>query len=116
MAGPILVVEDNRHSMELMVYLLEAFGYTALRAEDGGAAVEAALREQPSLILCDIELPKIDGFEVVRRLKADPGFSGAPIVAVTAFAMVGDRDRVLAGGFDGYIAKPIDPETFVAEI
>jgi CheY-like chemotaxis protein len=71
---------------------------------------------KPELIICDIQLPKMDGYEVVRRLKADPKTRSIPIIAVTALAMVGDRDRIIAAGFDGYLAKPIDPETFVQEV
>ena len=76
----------------------------------------AADREHPDLIICDVQLPDIDGFEVARRLKRDPELRPIPLVAVTALAMVGDRDRVLAAGFDGYLAKPIDPEMFARQI
>jgi two-component system cell cycle response regulator len=116
MPARILVVEDNPTNLELMVYLLESFGYECLAASDGLEGVEAGLREAPDLIICDIQLPKIDGHEVARRLKSDPRFGSTPLVAVTALAMVGDRDRVLASGFDGYIAKPIFPETFIAAV
>jgi two-component system cell cycle response regulator len=75
------------------------------------------VRSQPfDLIICDVQLPKVDGYEVVRQLKNDAELSRTPIVAVTALAMVGDRERVLASGFDGYVSKPIDPETFVAQV
>ena len=74
------------------------------------------LRECPDLIVCDVQLPDIEGFEVARWLKSHPELRAIPLVAVTALAMVGDRDRVLAAGFDGYLAKPIDPETFVRQI
>jgi two-component system cell cycle response regulator len=83
---------------------------------DGEAGLAMAIQERPDLIICDVQLPKMDGQEVVRRLKADPSCRAIPIVAVTALAMVGDRDRLLKVGFDGYLTKPIDPETFVEQI
>lgn len=112
----ILLVEDNPANLELMSYLLRSFGYLAVKAADGGAGLEAARTEAFDLIVCDVHMPGIDGYEVARRLKADPALRHVPLVAVTALAMVGDRDKVLAAGFDGYIAKPIDPETFVREV
>lgn len=112
----ILVIEDNPANLELMVYLIQAFGHTPLSAIDGEVGIDLARRETPELIICDIQLPKIDGYEVLRRLKAYPTLRNVPVVAVTALAMVGDRDKVLAAGFDGYIAKPIAPETFVPQI
>lgn len=75
-----------------------------------------ALREKPDLIVCDVHLPKMDGYDVVSKLKADPASRAIPTIAVTALAMVGDRDRVLEAGFDGYLSKPINPETFVQQI
>jgi len=116
MSARILVIEDNPANMELMTYLLRAFGYQPMMARDGAEGLEAALREKPDIVLCDIQLPKMDGYDVVRRLKQDMGFSGIPVVAVTALAMVGDRERVLSAGFDGYIGKPITPETFVKQV
>lgn len=116
MGNRILVIEDNPANLELMTYLLTAFGHTTVAAHDGEQGVEAALREKPDLILCDIALPKLDGYGVARRLKADESLRGVPLIAVTASAMVGDRDRVIATGFDGYISKPITPETFVADV
>jgi CheY-like chemotaxis protein len=112
----ILVIEDHADNLDLMRYLLGEFGYTALSAENGLNGVELAERESPDLILCDIQLPDIDGFEVARRLKRHPLLRAIPLVAITALAMVGDRERVLAAGFDGYIPKPISPETFVGDV
>jgi diguanylate cyclase (GGDEF)-like protein/PAS domain S-box-containing protein len=112
----ILIIEDNATNMELMVYLLRAFGYTPLSASDGEAGVEAAKRERPDLIICDVHLPKLDGYGVVAALKADPATSDIPALAVTALAMVGDRERLLEAGFDSYIGKPIEPDTFVKQI
>jgi CheY-like chemotaxis protein len=112
----ILVIEDNEANLELMTYILNAFSHTTIVATDGEAGVEAALSCRPDLILCDIALPKLDGYGVARRLKQEPALIAVPLIAVTASAMVGDRDKVMAAGFDGYIRKPIDPETFVSEV
>lgn len=112
----ILVIEDNNTNRELMVYLLKAFGHSTTEARDGAAGVAAARNERPDLILCDVHLPKLDGYGVVRELKSDDSLRNVPVVAVTALAMVGDRDRILASGFDGYISKPIAPESFITEV
>jgi two-component system, cell cycle response regulator len=111
----VLVIEDNAANLELMRYLLQAFGHIVVTATDGEQGAALARDQSPDLVLCDLQLPGIDGLEVARRLKSDPRSSKTPVVAVTAFAMVGDRDKVLAAGFDGYIAKPIDPEKFVEQ-
>jgi two-component system, cell cycle response regulator len=115
-AARILIIEDNPANLELMTYLLGAFGHTVLAAEEGRRGLEVARRERPDLIVCDVQLPDMDGYEVARWLKSDPELRTTPLVAVTALAMVGDRDRVLAAGFDGYLAKPINPETFVRQM
>ncbi|MBV8558925.1 MAG: response regulator [Planctomycetaceae bacterium] len=112
----ILVIEDHPDNLELMGYLLQSFGYTPILAGVGEEGCDAARREVPDLILCDIHLPDIDGHEIARRLKSDPAMRAIPLVAVTALAMVGDRSKVLASGFDGYLAKPIVPETFVKQV
>ncbi len=116
MPGRILVIEDNPPSLELMKYLLKAFGYTVLHALDGQEGIELARRELLDLIICDIHLPRLDGYEVAKRLKGHPALCQIPLVAVTALAMVGDRDKILAAGFDGYIDKPIDPEKFIKHV
>ena len=116
MPARILIIEDNAANLELMSYLLQAFGHDTLTACDGQEGLEAAQRESPDLIICDVELPEIGGLEVARRLKSDLTLRRIPLVAVTAFAMVGDRDRILANGFDGYIPKPIAPEKFVGQV
>jgi len=102
--------------MELMVYLLRAFGYTPLAAYDGEEGVRMARSEVPDLIICDVHLPKLDGYGVVAELKKDPLLRKIPALAVTALAMVGDRERLLEAGFNGYIGKPIEPDLFVAEL
>jgi two-component system, cell cycle response regulator len=116
MRARILVVEDNAPNLDLMVYLLTAFGHLVIAACDGKEGLRIATREKPDLILCDIHLPEIDGYKLVSKLKTDAECCSIPTVAVTALAMVGDRDRVLRAGFDGYVAKPIDPETFVKKV
>ena len=116
MPARILIIEDNPTNMELMVYLLTAFGYTPLMATDGVSGVEAVREGRPDLIICDIHLPRLDGYGVVNALKQDPALRHIPVLAVTALAMMGDRERLLAAGFDGYIGKPIEPDTFVAEL
>jgi CheY-like chemotaxis protein len=116
MPARILIVEDNPANLELMRYLLRARGHTVLSAVDGESGVETVRKELPDLILCDVQLPKMDGYGVIRQLKSEPAHCSIPLVAVTAFAMVGDRDRMLAAGFDGYLPKPITPESFVTEV
>jgi two-component system cell cycle response regulator len=112
----VLVIEDNPASLDLMVYLLKAFGHTPLSARDGLQGIEEARKEQPDLILCDIQLPGADGVEVCRRLKQDPNLKDIQIIAVTAYAMVGDREKLLANGFNGYLSKPINPQTFIEQM
>lgn len=116
MSAKVLIIEDNPANLELMTYLLRAFGHNTVCACDGEAGLEAARSQSPNLIVCDIQIPGINGLEVAKRLKSDPVLASIPLVAVTAFAMVGDRDKVMAAGFDGYIAKPIVPERFVQQL
>jgi two-component system cell cycle response regulator len=115
MSNRILLIEDNPASLDLMSYLLTAFGYAPFTAHNGAEGLEAARRQPPDLIICDVQMPVMDGYEVAQRLKTDTDLRTIPLV-VTALAMVGDRDKVLAAGFDGYIAKPINPETFVRQL
>ena len=112
----ILVVEDNERNMKLFCDLLQASGYRTLQATTGERAVELALEHGPDLVLMDIQLPGIDGVEALGRLRADDGFAPAPVLALTAQAMEGDRDRFLAAGFDGYLSKPVDIGEFVATV
>ncbi len=115
MSARVLVVEDNPTNLQLMLYLLGAFGHKTAAATDGLSGLNSAQSGHFDLILCDVLMPGIDGYEFARRFKAGPG-AKPPLVAVTALAMVGDKEKLIAGGFDGYIPKPIDPETFVSEI
>jgi len=110
----ILIIEDTEMSLTLMTYVLDAFGYTVQAAMDGEMGLQSARSDPPDLILCDIQMPKVDGYEVARQLKADPALCRIPLIAVTALAMAGDREKILASGFDGYTPKPIEPEKFVA--
>jgi two-component system cell cycle response regulator len=116
MGARILVVEDNGPNRELVTYLLTAFGHTAEAARNGAEGWRRAQAEPFDLVLCDVLLPGADGFELARRMKSDPALAGVPLLAVTALALVGDRERMLAAGFDGYLSKPINPETFVREV
>ncbi len=112
----ILLIEDNEDSLEVMTCLVEAAGHVAIAARDGDHGFLVAGSETPHLIVCDLHMPKVNGYEVCRRLKAHPTLGNIPLVAVTALAMVGDREKVLASGFDGYISKPIDPRNFVRQL
>jgi len=112
----IVIIEDNWPNLELMTYLLKAHGHDVPGARDGEDGLVQVRREPPDAIVCDIHLPRMDGYEVARQLKGDPALRKLPLIAVTALAMVGDRDKVLAAGFDGYIAKPIEPEAFVSQV
>jgi two-component system, cell cycle response regulator DivK len=112
----ILVVEDNEKNMKLFRDVLLAAGYRTLEATTGGQAVALALEHSPDLVLMDIQLPDIDGAEALGRLRADKRLSSMPILALTAQAMEGDRERFLAAGFDGYLSKPVDIAEFVATV
>jgi CheY-like chemotaxis protein len=109
----ILVVEDDPQSMRLIEMILKAKNYALLRATDGEKALEVARREKPDLIVMDIRLPKLDGLEVTRRLRADPAFPRTPIIAVTAFAMKGDEEKGLEAGCNVYLSKPINTRGLV---
>ncbi len=112
----ILVIEDNEKSLYLVTFILEKHGYEVIQAHDGQEGIEMAGRAELALILLDIQLPVLDGYAVARVLRGNPALDLVPIIAVTSYAMVGDRDRALAAGCAGYIEKPIDPETFMSVI
>ncbi|NTU42614.1 MAG: response regulator [Nitrospirales bacterium] len=112
----ILVVEDNKDNMYLIDFMLSHSGYEVLKALTGEEGVEVALRERPDLILMDIQLPGIDGLETTRRIRSSEIKGDMAIVALTSFAMTGDRERALQAGCTGYVEKPINPETFLEEI
>ena len=116
MPARILIVEDNTTNLELMIYLLQAFGHQTFTAGNGMEGLSALQRDLVDLAVCDLEMPVMDGYTFARNVRAAPQYRGLPLIAVSAYAMVGDREKVLAAGFDGYISKPIDPETFVASV
>ncbi|WP_119966946.1 response regulator [Simplicispira lacusdiani] len=112
----ILLIEDNAQNRYLANFLLESRGWEMVHAEDGPTGVALAAQVDPVLILLDIQLPGMDGYAVAHALRADPKLGAIPIVAVTSYAMAGDRERCLAAGCNGYIEKPIDPLTFADEV
>ncbi len=116
MSARILLVEDNGANRYLATFLLESSGFTVVHAANGFEALSQAQLTRPDLILMDIQMPEMDGYEAARRLREMPEVAEIPIVAVTSYAMAGDRERALQLGFVGYLEKPISTETFVAEI
>ena len=112
----LLIIEDNEQNFYMMRFLLEKNGFIISGAENGRIGVQKALIERPDAILLDIQLPEMDGYAVAFELKSHPELSSIPIIAVTSYAMLGDRERILSAGATGYIEKPINPDTFVHEI
>jgi len=108
MKEKILIVEDSPLNMRLLEMVLRAKNYTLLKATDGEEALDMAIREQPDLIIMDIQLPKLNGLEVTRKLRETPAFNHTPIIAITAYAMKGDKERVIESGCDAYLSKPIN--------
>jgi CheY-like chemotaxis protein len=113
MSTSILVVEDNEDNLTLFDYILRAYGYAPLLARNGPDGLRLAVEARPEVVLLDIRMPGMDGYEVARLIRQTPGLERTRIAAVTASAMVGDRERIAAAGFDGYIQKPIDLDTFM---
>lgn len=116
MKPTILVIEDNDINMDLMIFVLNALGLAVIPALNGPAGLAIAKSQRPDLILCDIQMPHLDGYAVLGALRSDPAFSGIPVIAVTALAMLGDGDQLLAQGFDGYLSKPIELDQLKAEL
>ena len=112
----ILIVDDNEMNVKLLRWLLEKHGYVVQTASDAQTAREGIRAAHPQLVLMDIQLPDVDGLQLTREFKADPGLRSIPIVAVTSYAMKGDRQRAVGAGCDGYITKPIDTKQFPIEI
>lgn len=112
----VLVIEDNEQNLYLVKFILEKNGYQVHAAMDGQTGIDLAHQLKPGLILLDIQLPVMDGYAVARNLRSNPQLSGIPIVAVTSHAMVGDREKAMAAGCNGYIEKPINPDTFMSEV
>jgi two-component system, cell cycle response regulator DivK len=116
MAKTVLIVEDNELNMKLFNDLLEAHGYITLKTADGIQAIELARQHRPNLILMDIQLPEVSGLDVTRWLKEDEDLKSIPVVAVTAFAMKGDEERIRRGGCEAYLSKPISVAKFLETV
>jgi CheY-like chemotaxis protein len=116
MPARILVIDDNRANLDLVLYLLQSFGHAVDGVTDARAGLEAARSHGYDVILTDILMPDLDGYAIARSLKEDAGLRDTPVIAVTALAMAGDREHILSAGFDGYVAKPIEPQAFVKQI
>ena len=116
MQKKVLVIEDNSQNLYLITFILEKNGYTVVSARNGPEGIEVARQQNPELILLDIQLPVMNGYEVAQRLRQTEESKSIPIVAVTSYAMVGDREKALESGCTGYIEKPINPATFIHDI
>lgn len=112
----VLIIEDNENNMELISFILQANGYNTIKAFRGIEGIEKTRSNRPDLVLLDIQLPDIDGFEVLKRIRGDQQIFSTPIIAVTSYAMTGDGKKLLNAGCNGYIEKPIDPESIVSQI
>lgn len=112
----ILIIEDNEQNLYLMCFLLTKHGFTVVEARDGRQGIQLAGQMRPDAILLDIQLPMLDGYAVATELRKDAALRETPIIAVTSYAMVGDREKALASGATDYIEKPINPDTFVDQI
>jgi two-component system, cell cycle response regulator DivK len=112
----VLVIEDNATNLYLIRFMLKKSGYMVIGAREGIMGVEMAIKEKPDLVIMDIQLPDIDGLEATRRIRASETDNKMPIVALTSYAMVGDREKSLDAGCTDYIEKPINPETFISKI
>ena len=116
MSKKVLIVEDNELNMKLFHDLLEAQGYETLETREGLAALSLAREHRPDLILMDIQMPVMDGYEATRRIKSDPALKAIPVIAVTSYALSGDEDKARAAGCDDYIAKPYSPRQMLAKV
>ncbi len=111
----ILIIEDNEQNMYMLTYLLED-QYTIYQAFNGIDGIDLALKELPDVILLDIQLPGMDGYAIARELRRHKALKETPVIAVTSYAMLGDKERIMRAGATGYIEKPIDPDTFVSQM
>ena len=116
MKTKVLVIEDNEQNLYLVTFILEKHGFEVIQVCDGRNGIEMAKKNTPDLILLDIQLPGMDGYAVARELKNNMGKKDIPIIAVTSYAMAGDREKALEAGCIGYIKKPINPDTFIDDI
>jgi two-component system cell cycle response regulator len=112
----VLVIDDEKSSLDLMIFVLNAMGLTVVPALNGPAGLSMARALRPDLILCDVQMPHLDGIAIVNALREDPDISTVPVIAVTALAMPGDARRLLEAGFDGYVSKPVDFDSLRAEL
>ena len=116
MKANILIIEDNEQNLYLITFILESRGHTIIPAMDGESGIRIAGEIKPDIILLDIQLPGLDGYEVAKRLRNNPDLKNISIVSVTSYAMVGDKEKALESGCTGYIEKPINPDTFPVEV
>ena len=116
MSARVLIIEDDYLSLTLAQYLLDAAGHRTLAVREGSTGIRAALTESWDLILCDLQMPQMNGYQVAAHLQSDPGWKSVPLLAMTASSMPGERVSALAAGFDGFLEKPIEPRLFVAQI
>ena len=116
MKNRILVIEDTEDNRQIIRDLLTSVGYELIEASDGAEGVELAAKHKPDLILMDIQLPTVDGYEATRRIKADPATAHIPVIAVTSYALSGDEAKSRAAGCDGYVAKPFSPKQLLAKV
>jgi two-component system, cell cycle response regulator DivK len=116
MKRKILIIEDNEQNLYLLRFILEKHGYDVEAAQDGQEGIDMAIRVRPDLILLDVQLPIMDGYAVAKNLRSNPDLARTPIVAVTSYAMTGDREKAIESGCTGYIEKPINPDTFMAQV
>ena len=116
MKSKILIIEDNEQNMYMLTYLLESNEYEVLQSFTGADGIALAKENKPDIILLDIQLPEMDGYTVAKKLRDNQNLDDTPIIAVTSYAMPGDREKVLEAGADGYLEKPIDPDTFISQM
>lgn len=116
MKARVLVIEDNEQNLYLITFILEHHGYEVIQARDGKAGIQIAKEARPDLILLDIQLPEMDGYAVATLLREDSDFDHVPVIAVTSYAMVGDREKAIEAGCTGYLEKPINPDTVASEL
>ena len=112
----VLIIEDDDNNMVLISFIMESHGYEILKAENGYGGYQSAIDNKPDFIILDIQLPDIDGFEVLKMIRACSDVCDIPVIAMTSYAMAGDRERMLAAGCNGYIEKPIDPDRVMNQI
>jgi two-component system cell cycle response regulator DivK len=116
MKSKVLVIEDNLQNMYMITFLLNSYGYEVLQSFSGIEGIEKAKEEKPDIILLDIQLPKMDGYAIARELRITEELKDTPIIAVTSYAMPGDKEKAIDAGATGYIEKPINPDTFIPEM